>query len=110
MAAIFATARRKAVACSLEAIGFARIRTAQQDIGCARAHVTCEYWSHARPQVLTSYLCFRSLGRSPTMALRRLAIWNVPIRHSPPAVAISITSDLSVRMEEYRKPDRSSLS
>lgn len=30
----------------------------------------CEYWIHVRPQVLTPHLGFRSLGRSPTVALR----------------------------------------
>lgn len=34
------------------------------------AHVTCEHWIHVRPQVLTPHLGFRSLGRSPTVALR----------------------------------------
>lgn len=66
----FASVRRKAVASILEAVDLARIQTAQQDIGCALAHVACEYWIHARPRVLTSHLCFRSLGRSPTVALR----------------------------------------
>lgn len=106
----FATVRRKAVASILEAIDLARIQTARQDIRCALAHVTCEYWIHARPQVLNSHLASARLGDVPRWLWERLTIFSVPIRHSPPAVSISVTSDLSVRMEEYRKPDRSSLS
>lgn len=33
--------------------------------GCALAHVTCEYWSHVRPQLLTLILVSARLGEVP---------------------------------------------
>lgn len=46
------------------------LRPRSRTSGCALADVTCEYWSHVRPQLVTPHLGFRSLGRSPTVALR----------------------------------------
>lgn len=110
MAAIFPSQPfgGNAVASILEAIDLARTPTAQQDVGCALAHVTCEYWIHVRPQVLTPHLGFRSLGRSPTVTLRASDHFECIDPSFSTRCGDFGYERVSVRMEEYRKPDCSS--
>lgn len=58
------------------------------------AHLTCEYWIHARPPVLASHRAPPRLARSHGCSDSVSPCLNVPTPHSPPALAVLVAGDL----------------
>lgn len=69
-------------------------RAPPHDIRCPLAHVTCEYWIHARPPVLTSHRAPPRLAKSHGCSDSVSPCLNVPTPHSPPALAVLVAGDL----------------